>query len=593
MTVFKSLWSSSSFREYTVLSLVILIVFWPVIFDTSILGDGILNYELITSDKPSSIIDYYIAFGLPLHGWFVYLVSFLEPLVLVHKILAFASILAGGYYMLATVNKLNFLSKPLSLLVVLLAVCLPVYTMWIDMAKLPYAFSYACFYAGAFYYLKWSVRNYQWGYLILCLLLFSMAFQVSSFLLYFYGFIAGVSILQIPSSQPLKANLLILIKKHGLIFIFPIVYFFGIMKVFFKPAYAYNEFNFNLKELLTDSIVSLYGIFIEPLNRFLHFLDNNPATSVLLIGYALATALFIRRVFPYAQEQTTSNKASMQKLLLFGGVLLFLAVFPYILVEKPVRGYGYASKNALLTGLPMGLIIISLLVWFTGNNTKRIYSAVLVITGLFTVMNMSTHITWQSRYIKYLSLIENLRQTPPPKERVVFFRDNFPLGSRILFRHIELYKALGLGWQDTNRYAHELNTYIEWDYRLLYTDPMQINRVWNIPWNMDREMLQWTHLTDEQSRLIMASTPQQYLSRTQRIFNDIGHNSPPEESFNGTGLTKAGLLSFSGSHQMEEGALYWKYLTSSTSERKHLLQSIAQIEYDVVDWTSESNTVND
>ncbi|MCE7992577.1 MAG: hypothetical protein HEP71_11375 [Roseivirga sp.] len=589
----KSIWNNGSFRQYAVLTLCVFLSFWPVMFDTSILGDGILNYDLLTSDKPDSIIDYYIAFGLPLHGWFAYLTGFLEPMVLAHKILAFLCIMTGGWYMLATITRLNFLPKSLNLPVVLLAVCFPIYTMWIDMAKLSYAFSHVCFYAGAFYYLKWMSSNSKWIMLLLSLMLFSMAFQVSSFLLYFYGFIGGVGLLHINSVESPKTNATHFIKKHGLILAFPVVYFFGIMKVFFKPIYPYNEFNYSIKALLQDSIVSLYGLFIEPLNRFWHFVENNPMTCIFIAAYALSGVFLLSRAIPKAGAKTSMSKIKAKKLLIFGSILLFLAVFPYVLVGKPVRGFGYASKNALLSGLPVSLMVISCLIWLFSNHVKRIFNAVTMIVVLFIAMNLSTHITWQNRYIKYLSLIENLQQIPPPEERVIFFRDNFPQGSRMLFRHIELHKALGLGWQDTNRYAHELNTYVEWDYRLLYTDPMQISRVWKIPWNMDHEMLQWIHLTDEESRLIMASTPQQYLSRTQRIFNDIGHNNPPEKSFDGTGLTKAGLLAFSGNDQMEEGVLCWKYLWSSRSEKKLLLQSIARLDYSVVDWSGKSTEIND
>lgn len=589
----KSIWNNDSLRQYVVLTLCVFFSFWPIMFDTSVLGDGILNYELLTSEKPESIIDYYIAFGLPLHGWFAYLTGLLEPMVLAHKILAFLCIMTGGWYMLATVTRLNFLPKSLTLPVVLLAICFPTYTMWIDIAKLSYAFSHVCFYAGAFYYLKWMANNSKWIILLLSLMLFSMAFQVSSFLLYFYGFIGGVGLLHTDPDLSGTANTARFVKKHGLILAFPIVYFFGIMKVFFKPIYSYNEFNFNIKVLLQDTIVSLYGLFIEPFSGFWHFLENNPVTCIFIAAYALAGVFFLSRVFPKVGVKNPRSKVKAKNLLLFGSILLFLAVFPYVLVNKPVRGLGYASKNALLSGLPVSLMVISYLSWLFGSHVKRIFNTVFVLVILFITMNMSTHITWQNRYIKYLSLIENLKQTPPPKERVVFFRDNFPLGTRMLFRHIELYKALGLGWQDTSRYAHELNTYVEWDYRLLYTDPRQISRVWNIPGNMDREMLQWTHLTDKESRLIMAGTPQQYLSRTQRIFNDIGHNNPPEKSFDGTGLTQAGLLAFSRNDQTEEGELCWKYLWSNKSEKKLLLQSIARLDYSVVDWSGKITDIND
>lgn len=122
-------------------------------------------------------------------------------------------------------------------------------------------------------------------------------------------------------------------------------------------------------------------------------------------------------------------------LALYALLLLFCAVFPYAIVGRIPFYSGTGTRHALLISLPVAVMLVVFGRAFASIVASRLSALVLpwlagFLVATFVLSSTMIYIEWQVRWIKDLSIIENLRKLPREQiERVnaIFIDDQFPV----------------------------------------------------------------------------------------------------------------------------------------------------------------------
>jgi hypothetical protein len=183
---------------------------------------------------------------------------------------------------------------------------------------------------------------------------------------------------------------------------------------------GYNQLIFGapswLYTMLSSSILALYYS-LKPIFTLI----NEPLFVISLL-------LYLCYVIYFGIKEYYSGKSLSKEwpALLFGLLLFFLAIFPYLAVgKKPVDHYN--SRYFILIGIPIGIIIVSLMnlsvrLSLLSKNIK--YFVFLVLIGAFVLADLNDYLTWQFRWIKDRSVMIQLAADPQAKEISTFYIRN-------------------------------------------------------------------------------------------------------------------------------------------------------------------------
>ena len=564
--------------SYRTIGILIFFSFWPILFNESIFGDSILNYELIQNGYRSRLFSYHTNYGQPIYGLIYYVLSYLQPIILVHKIVAVLAIIFAGYYTYAVLDQSEVFSRPASLSITLISLLFPLYSMWHEMTVLGYALSYVSLFAGVYYY--WRIRTDQMNTfkIIVPVLLWAVAFELSSTIILFYLLIGLIALLDQKSSEKLRmAAISGFLRKEWYVLLYPIVYFL-IGHVFLsQPTYEYNAIKFDLHRIIDNGIISAYGILVEPWVYFTHFIINNPITTIVLTLNCVMITVFAYKMILESIDHIENKVIQHSKILIFCIIWILACVMPYIIVGKPLRGYGYESRHTLLVLLPCSILIFTALHYLCKNNQKRLYLLTSCVLYICLIMQLSNHVLWQNRYIKYAALSAELSHIPQPSNRLIYLTDKAPIGTRHKLRSIELHHYVKNAWKSNQYFVYSLNKDYTHLIRKLYAPPRQPLQVFRQPWLMDLDMSVAKKPDNQVKSDVIAIKNRMHFNKVHRIMNDVGAYTLPYEPYDGRQAEMFTHITIDRSDNYEEGYIFWTYLWSKLTGDEDFLMSILDI----------------
>ena len=550
---------------------------FPLLLSDSILGDSIINYHLASTNHHKYIQAFYDAYALPIHGYIAYLISFF-PATFYYKLTAFIFLVLIAAFLYHLLNRLKLFNQRDNLLISLLAITFPVYTMWNEITTLPYLISYAFFLAGFCLYIYSS----RLIYFILCLILWSVAFQLSSLLLLFYVVVAGIWLQQEKVSLQDFRSWLSACRDNLILLLFPVFYFL-LLNIFLPGKnYQYNTIAFSAKKLLKSAVISFYGTCIEPFNHLFHFISIDLKTFLLIIVTVMVMMFIIYRLTKqnFATQTKLKRNAHVQKAL-YALKLIACAAIPYLLVGKPIRGFAYESRHALLLGPGFAILLFILLI--RSFKTKGTLAAWLLI-GTFISMNLVSHILWQNRSIKIRAITENLSQMPNPAHKVLFFHDQAPLGSRFKLKRMELHYGALQAWNSYEYYPYLLNTDYTGLVRRLYFSPVDWGQVFRYPWLMDDGQTEALRINPALEERLEKQTRHIHNTKINRTYRDIrlpGFHIDPYDATEAGGCMAYELIENEG---WSEGELWLQYVFGGPSKKRNILQSLIEVKSHPIYW---------
>lgn len=290
----------------------------------------------------------------------------------------------------------------------LIYLCVPVNDCRIERLGLPYTLGLTLFFiAFCFLVCKYDELNIR--YRIISLALFFFSYILNSMLV----FMGLVWIFIIVKEKCLKG----VVKKVDY-FVLPFVYFF-IDGVFFPAQGVYTGYNgVSIKgtlRALVDTIKKEGDVSSQIISIFSESVVSFP--MLIIIAFVLLCILKIleenKKHITVANDGSESVSKEILKLI-FGMIVLFAGLFPYVVVRNTITISGFNSRNTILVPFGFALVIHSIFKVALRNNSLKIcvYYMFLVSAVHFFIVYTS----YQSSYYIDKGLQIHLANHPEIKE---------------------------------------------------------------------------------------------------------------------------------------------------------------------------------
>jgi hypothetical protein len=292
------------------------------------------------------------------------LLSRLPARIFAYRLIAFLSTLLSAIAVYCLCNRIGFLDEFYALLIALLYLSYTGYHMNVDtVVGVQYTFPTTLFYWAI--YLALLAGDYSGmahaGLRGAALLLFFLAFNANSLLVYYFGFLGLKLLLGWDSANELWINLYR--ELAGNIDYAAIPFAYWLLKNRLMPRHghyeSYNRIRFDwlmLPKTLFDSI--RFGFEAPITSPFRLAIANHrlwiPATGGALAYWLLADApAYVQAIAPM----------QIAVMLGTGATLLILAALPYALVGQSFFPEGWGTKHHMLFHFPVSLIILGMTGW--------------------------------------------------------------------------------------------------------------------------------------------------------------------------------------------------------------------------------------
>jgi len=373
----------------------------------------------------------YSEVGMPIlyfqHKFF----SFLPKAKYFYNLLAFLSLFISSAIIFIIGVKFVALPTSVAFIIALLMVCYPGQQMGVErVISMQYFMPMALFYLACFFSLESAVTNSEYAvfFHILAIVLFLLSFNMNSLLVYYWGFIVFFALFTIQNFSIGQLGIFIL--GHIDYCILPFIYW--IFKETLSPRHG-NYSNYN--KIIPNSESN--PLDTQRIKRTMHYFSNFiilslkngvigvyiQSVSLLFKKYVLflfAVIITLCGLFFILSNDVTYNITSFQGGLIFsfGILLLILAGIPYILIGQSFGARGWATKNNVLLGLPLSLIIFGLFsVFFL---PKYVISLIFIIIVSNIVYLNYINLSWIALWVKYCSTLLNLQKNMSLKKFSIF-----------------------------------------------------------------------------------------------------------------------------------------------------------------------------
>lgn len=326
---------------------------------------------------------------------------------LAYRIISLVSILSIAVFVFLTAVHPNVFNPLQATVISLLLLSYPAYAVTFDsVASLQYTFKIALFYVGCFYAVT-TIGNYDaasMAVFALSLILFFVAFNANSVLVYFWGFLLFYSWL-VHASSP-EGFTAYEIAKVVLLAVLPFAYW--LMKETLAPRHGYYK-NYNKIQITPFSVVKTglqafrYGIEVPMLKPILEVVEWK---NVFLILASIAIGSLL---FDYGRDLWAVPKLNALEMLAAGYALAFLGALPFILVGQGFYEGGWASKNCMLFHLPFALAVFGWLQFVPDSFGFVLIPIILLANALYIV---KTHLLYVAISVKDKALIRWLAANP-------------------------------------------------------------------------------------------------------------------------------------------------------------------------------------
>lgn len=322
-----------------------------------------------------------------------------------------------------------------------LAICLPLFDVLGDITFAMYSCSVFLFWtAWALFVLHGTpatLRNtMRLLTRIMCLMLFFLSFNLNSLLFFYYSIFIILFLFQSPLNfSSIRTTAQFVVKNYLDFVLLPLIYF--VVKTLLFPQFGHYA-NYNKPSLDTQRMFNGIVTFVEFLRDEIAF----ALSSSLGVGLSFVTVLVIFLIFNRKKKWEKSwsmlNISEDSRLLISGFLILAAAWFPYASVGQDFSAGGYSSRNTILMGLPLAMIIIAvvrLLINILCRPQNHFVSIIFgFIISLSAVSTIRGYLGLQGFGVKQESIVRTLEQLQLEENpTVIQLRDYYFLPHTINF----------------------------------------------------------------------------------------------------------------------------------------------------------------
>lgn len=401
--------------------------------------------------------DYHILYesaffrGIPTDYYIWLSLTAFPDVVFGERLLAFLLTLGSALLVFKLCQKTGWLSQGESLLVSLISITYPAFQTRLLISTLQYLVYYFIFLLAIWVALRARQipNKIGIGVHLLALALFFLSFSLNSLLVFYYGFCLLLAILAYQQSPSLRALFTRFLPRYLPYFVLPLVYWIG-KGVFFpvQDRYAsYNQFVSSPIQLLSSSIYYVKNAILDQPGWALKELSLRPFLLLPLLFLLLGTVW----LFKLPAKIPFSNSTRPQHVLLFGLILLSLAILPYAAVGLFPSDNGWSTRHALLVGLPIGVILTAILRLAFANRRSMLswpgWACFVLFLFGFNVRLLDHYLNFEFRWIKDQSIMTNLSENVDLKKYSIFWiRDKMGVAENENYRFYEWSSMFSIVW---------------------------------------------------------------------------------------------------------------------------------------------------
>lgn len=385
-----------------IIFLVTLACHWLVIFNDGVYYDGWLLDSWVREAKSLSFFnEYFLNVGKPIFGVFFWLISLAPSWLSLAKTIAFFSVFLIGVLQWKLLKHSVFDDKQ-SLAITLISISYPGFSMLVEPVTLQYIASYVLFLYGLYLFLK--SLNRKNGFFVLRVIANAsiyLGFFMGSLLFLHYFCLVYLLSNSLKNFGALKSKLISSLD----LFLLPLI-FLVTRSIFFPPKGIYTEhyaLKFNL-EILKNVYKSFSSeLLVGELFRFW-----NTYSSLINIA-CFALLLFLLRRFTKIQDFINGQKK--YNVVFIGVVALLSVALPYALVNQRFQSLGWSTKNNILVGLPLAVVLFAIAEAVPVKlQMKLIFLAAVFFH--FIISNNHNYLNLQVASVKDKAVTEQLKKNP-------------------------------------------------------------------------------------------------------------------------------------------------------------------------------------
>lgn len=324
-----------------------------------------------------------------------------------YRAISLVSILSIAVFVFLTAVYTNMFNPLQAAVISLLLLSYPAYAVTFDgVASLQYTFKIALFYIGSFLAVT-TIDNFDAANMAVfafSLVLFFLAFNANSVLVYFAGFLLFYAWL-VHARSP-DGYVAYEVAKIAVLGVLPFSYW--LVKELLAPRHGYYK-NYNRIRITPFSLLGRslqafrYGIDVPMIKPTLELAQWKNA-FLILASIAMGSLMF-----DYGMDLWAVPKLNALQILAAGYGLAFLGALPFILVGQGFHEGGWASKNCMLFHLPFALVVLGWL-QFVPSSFGIVFVPIILLAN--AVYIVKTHLLYIAISVKDKALIRWLAANP-------------------------------------------------------------------------------------------------------------------------------------------------------------------------------------
>jgi hypothetical protein len=451
--------------HYIIILIYSIVAHGLLLLNDGVYFDGWLIYTNLVGRNWENLYLIAMESGNPLFAYFHWFMGYFPATIFSYKLVAFLSITLSGILVYAICSRLRITSRTESLLIAILSVVYPAYQVSVELIHTYSLVLYCLFFLACFLALISEKRSGATHYALRvgALILWVLSFSHNALLVFYYGFLI-VFILYAKKERGISLKNLFtrfLLRRLDYV-LFPLVYW-GVFRIFFQPhgLYAgYNQMILSPLSILFNYVRFMQSGVYTQLDIAFKYLNNYPALVIigLLVLYYLLSVFVWRSIRPPAKD------ARSWLLLLFGLVLLGLAILPFAIVGKYPNVHGWGTRHALLLSLPMAIIFVAIgricFIDKTASISRLGIVFLVILTFIFTASSIANYLSWQARWVKDQSVMINLPKLKDAEDISIFWVDDQTnLDGEEYYRFYEWSSMFKTMYGDESRIGLEIEIY--------------------------------------------------------------------------------------------------------------------------------------
>jgi hypothetical protein len=416
---------------YAIIAVTAVVTHGLLLFNDGHYVDGWPTYTQLAERNWDLLFTHLYRAGLPGTVLFYSVMDYFPGLVFKFRIVAFLAIVLMAMLVYRIAEESKVLSRWESVSIALISLTYPAFQASVIMPVGLYLAFYCLFILAAYLALRSERMRGAVRYAVRggSLVLFVVSFNINSLLVFYFGFLFLLFLLthgQRLTQGTFTRAVLQFVPRRLDFLLLPFA--FWVVKEALFPRYgeyaAYNRFRFSPTTLVWTAGRffgdSIYG----QLNDALRIMLQQPALALLLVG----TMYGASRAFTTPPGPPAERGLRPHVLLAFGVVLFALGIFPYVVVGSGPALHGFATRNALLVGLPMAVILTATirLMFSRGERglSKSAFAVVATLVVAFSLTLVDNYFAWQGRWAKDRSIMVKLSHMTDVKRISVFWIDD-------------------------------------------------------------------------------------------------------------------------------------------------------------------------